>query len=95
MKKLLFAAALCAAFYAHAKTLFAEHKVMRFVADHSMRSMSGDSAACDDFTSDMEVSLTSTGAMKRWEVEGGKDEMCGYMRQSSAAFTVLQARTQT
>jgi hypothetical protein len=28
-------------------------------------------------------------------VEGGKEEICGYLKQSSAALTLVQARTQT
>lgn len=32
---------------------------------------------------------------KTWEVEGGKDELCGYLKQVTAAFTVLQAHVET
>jgi hypothetical protein len=93
MKKILLAAALFGAFYVHAKVSFSEPRVMAWVADHSAKAMSGDTAACDDYTDDMEVTLTAEGARGRWEVEGGKDEMCGYMKQAAAAFIVLQAST--
>lgn len=57
--------------------------------------MSGDTTACDDYTDDVEVVLTAEGRRGRWEVEGGKNELCGYLRQAAAAFTVLQASTNT
>lgn len=82
-------------FYAHARFVFAEPYVMDWLAQHSARAMQGDAAACDDYTDDVKVALTARGQSGRWEVEGGKAELCGYLKQSSAALTVLQARTQT
>lgn len=93
MKKILLAAALFGAFYGHARMQFSETRLMAWVAAHSAKSMSGDTSACEDYTDDMEVTLTSAGARGRWEVEGGKEQMCGYMKQAAAAFTVLQAST--
>ncbi|WP_019142749.1 hypothetical protein [Noviherbaspirillum massiliense] len=95
MKKVLLAAVLLVAFFGHAKISFSEPKVMAWIANHSAKAMSGDPSACEDYTADMEVTLTAAGARGTWEVEGGKKEMCGYMRQAAAAFTVLQARTET
>lgn len=84
-----------AVFYAHARISFAEPKVMSWLMSHSTRAMSGDTTACDDYTDDVEVVLTASGRSGRWEVEGGKNELCGYLRQAAAAFTVLQARVDT
>ncbi|TFW03416.1 hypothetical protein E4K72_12480 [Oxalobacteraceae bacterium OM1] len=95
MKKILLLIVLFAAFFAHAKIVFSEPRVMAWVAAHAAKAMSGEAAACDDYTDDMAVTLTAAGARGRWEVEGGKGEMCGYLKQAAAVFTVLQARTQT
>jgi hypothetical protein len=95
MKKTLLAVALFVAFFMHAKISFSEPKVMTWIAAHSVKAMSGDTSACEDYTDDMEVTLTAASARGQWEVEGGKAEMCGYMKQAAATFTVLQAQTQT
>lgn len=95
MRKLFLLALACVAYYAHARFSFSEGRVQSWLAGHSVRAMSGEGNACDDYTSDVQVSLVAQGARGRWEVEGGKYEMCGYLKQASAAFTVLQARTHT
>lgn len=92
--------ALCAlvllgGFYAHGRYTFSEPKVMGWLVQHTAHGMQGDSAACDDYADDVKVELTAKGLRGRWEVEGGKEEICGYLKQSSAALTLVQARTQT
>jgi hypothetical protein len=93
VKKLLLLLAVFGAFYAHARFSFAEPRVMSWVGNHSAKAMSGDNSACDDYTDDVAVALTSKATGGTWEVEGGKDEICGYLKQAAAAFTVLQAST--
>jgi hypothetical protein len=93
MKKLLLLAILSGGYYLHGRTMFSEAHVMDWLGKHQAIAMSGDPAACRDFTDDLQVSLTADGARGRWEVEGGKNEMCGYLKQAAAVFTVLQAST--
>ena len=95
IRLVLLALVLLGGFYAHGRYTFSEPKVMGWLTQHAVHSMQGDSAACDDYADDVKVELTANGLRGRWEVEGGKDEMCGYLKQSSAALTVLQARTNT
>lgn len=91
----LIALMLLGGFYAHARFTFSEPRVMGWITQHTARAMQGDAAACDDYADDVQVELTAKGQRGRWEVEGGKAEVCGYLKQSSAALTVLQASTQT
>jgi hypothetical protein len=93
MKKLVLLAILLGAYYLHGRTVFAESHVMAWVGQHHASAMAGDPAACADFSDELEASLTADGAHGRWEVEGGKHEMCGYLKQAAAVFTVLQAST--
>jgi hypothetical protein len=93
MKKILVLAALFGAFYLHARTSFSESHVTTWLGKHNVKAMSGDQSACDDYADDMEVVLRAEGQRGAWEVEGGKNEMCGYLKQSAAVFTVLQAST--
>ena len=93
MKKILLLLALLVAYYAHARFSFSEPRVATWLMGHETKAMSGNTAACDDYSDSLEVNLTAQGRSGRWEVEGGKNEMCGYLKQAAAAFTVLQAST--
>lgn len=93
MKKLLLVCALFGAFYAHARITFSESRIVAWLASHYAKAMSGDTNACDDYTDDAEVTLTADGARGTWEVEGGKNEICGYLKKAAAALTVMQAST--
>ncbi|MCX2860478.1 hypothetical protein OOZ63_01320 [Paucibacter sp. PLA-PC-4] len=55
--------------------------------------MSEESSACDAYADNLQVTLSPDGRRGKWDVEGGKQEMCDYLKQAAAAFTVLQART--
>lgn len=91
----LIALLLLGGFYAHARYTFSEPRMMAWLAQHSARAMQGEASACDDYTDDVKVELMAKGQRGRWEVEGGKAELCGYLQQSAAALMVLQAQTQT
>lgn len=93
MKKILFLLALLAAYYAHARITFSEPRVTAWLMSHESKAMSGNTSACDDYSDNLEVNLKAQGRSGRWEVEGGKNEMCGYLKQAAAAFTVMQAST--
>lgn len=95
MRKIFFAALILVSFYVHARMVFSEPRLNQWVADHSARAMAGNQTACEDFSSDVLVSIHARSTGGVWEVEGGKDEVCGYLRQSSAALTVLQASVRT
>ena len=93
MKKLFLLVLACIAYAVHARYTFTEEQVTRWLAQHTARAMGGEKEACDDYTDDVEVTLVAHGRRGRWEVEGGKDEICGYLKQAAAALTVLQAST--
>src|SRR4029077_4185928 len=84
-----------AVYYAHGAHTFSQSSVQSWIADHEAREMSGSYSACNDYADDVEVSLTSERTKWRWEVEGGKEEICGYIKQNAAALTVLQASTES
>jgi len=93
LKKLLLACALFCAFYVHARITFSEPRIVSWLSNHYVKAMSGDTTACEDYTDDAEVTLNAGGARGTWEVEGGKNEICGYYKQAAAVFTVMQAST--
>ncbi|MFG6446620.1 hypothetical protein ACG0Z6_00035 [Roseateles sp. BYS180W] len=93
-KIFLFATAFLA-YFAHAEYVFSERHLKSWVANHAAKAMSGDPAACDNFTTDAEVVVHAEMLQGTWEVEGGKDEICGYLKQASAAYILLQAQLHT
>lgn len=82
-------------FYIQSRMAFSESHVMRWIAEYNNKAIAGDSTVCENFTDDVEVNIFAETLQGHWEVEGGKDEICGYLRQASAAFIVLQASTNT
>ena len=93
MKKLLLLLVLFAAFYAHARITFAEQRVLSWLLENSNKYLTGDSSVCDNYTDDVEVSIAAKAPRGTWQVEGGKAELCGYLKQSSAVLIVMQAST--
>lgn len=67
-------------FYIQSRMAFSESHVMRWIAEYNNKAIAGDSTVCDDFTDDVEVNIFAETLQGHWEVEGGKDEMCGYLR---------------
>lgn len=78
-------------FYVQSRIAFSESHVMKWISEYSTKSISGDSTVCDDFTDDVEVNIYAETTQGHWEVEGGKAEMCGYIRQAAAASIMLNA----
>lgn len=96
MKKLLLLLALgLAGFYLQSRLLFSENRLQQWVAEHHARAMSGEGSACDDYAEGAQVRLKAPGPKGLWEVEGGKAEACGYLKQSAALLTLMQAQTHT
>ena len=77
--------------------LLSANNVEKFLAEHNALAMQDPVAACDNYSDDVKVFInhdTGNGnGNGAWEVEGGKNEICGYIKQSQAALTVLQANT--
>lgn len=73
--------------------LLSSSSIERFLADHNALAMNDPVAACDNYSDDVNVSINHDTGGGNWEVEGGKDEVCGYIKQSQAALVVAQANT--
>ena len=73
--------------------LLSSDHVEQFLADNNTLAMNDPVAACDNYSDDMTVMIHHNTPQGTWEVEGGKNELCGYMKQSQAALVVMQAST--
>ena len=94
-KLLILLVGTCVAYFAYGAHMFSASSAQRWIADHDGREWSGSDSACEDYADDVEVSVVAEGPKGRWEVEGGKEEICGYIKSSSAAYTVLDAESST
>lgn len=61
-----------------------------FLNHHNALALQDVNKACEDFSDNIEGSLYHDTPAGHWEVEGGKNELCGYMRQSQATMVVTQ-----
>ncbi len=95
MKKILLLLLCAGGFYLHGRQVFSETALTRWIGEQAALSMSGESEACAAYSEDVEVELVYDKPNSEWQVEGGKSEICGYLKQAAAALTVLQARTET
>ncbi|MDT9001983.1 hypothetical protein RQP53_22085 [Paucibacter sp. APW11] len=95
MKKIFWALVLLGAWFAHGRLVFAEDRLVQWLGQHEGQIWSGDSKACEAYTDNVEVSIRSDEREGDWEVEGGKEELCGYYHKASAAFALLDASTHT
>lgn len=75
---------------------FSESNVQKFLLDQAINTYKGNNeTVCDTFSDGVEVDVIDRGPQGRWEVQGGKDQVCGYIRQASAAYMVLRAHMET
>lgn len=94
MKKLLLLVSIgLGAWFLHGRVVFTEPRLMDWMTQHSVQVWSGDGKACDAYADDVQVELRAEDRGGHWEVEGGKEELCAYLRKASAAFVVLEANT--
>lgn len=70
--------------------LTSANHVEKFIAENNALAMQDPVKACDNYTDDVEASIYYDMPIGHWEVEGGKDELCGYIRQGQAAMVVTQ-----
>jgi hypothetical protein len=96
MQKIILVALVFGGFYLSGRQQFSEAHVRKFLLDQTVNVFQGNNeTACDTFADDVEVTIDDRSPQGRWEVEGGKDEVCGYIKQASASFVVLGAQVNT
>lgn len=95
MKLLIWPLLLVVAWIGHGRLMFTESRLMPMLSAHAAQVYAGDTRACELYTDDVQVEILAEDRQGRWEVEGGKDEVCGYLRKAGAAFALLDANIHT
>lgn len=85
-----------AGYYLDGYRLFSEDHVRQYLVDMNMNTFQGNTeTVCGLFVDDAEVSINDRSPQGRWEVEGGKEEVCGYIKQSAAGFMTMGVHVNT
>lgn len=91
MRKLFWLGVLAAAFYGHSRFVFSAPSMMSWLQKQDQMSMRGEDGMCDAYAADLTFEMRSRSAMGEMKVEGGKEELCDYLKDASAAFRATQA----
>lgn len=69
--------------------------IQKFIEQHNLLAMKDINRACDQYDDKVEVSIYFVEPTQHWEVEGGKNELCGYMQKGQAVFVLTDAQVTT
>ncbi len=95
MKLLLWPLILVAAWIGYGRLVFTESHLLPLLTAHTLKVYDGDAGACDFYDDEVLVDVVQDSALGRWEVEGGKGELCDFLRKTAAGFTLLDADVNT
>lgn len=82
-------------YFAYGYYLTSPSNVKKFIEQHQLLSMKNVNEACEQFTDDIEGKIYHDTPFERWEVEGGKNELCGYMQKGQAAMVLTEGSVTT
>ena len=95
MKKLLWLGGLLGLFYGHAWWTLSEQRAQRWIEQHERAVLEQKEGVCKDFTFDTEVSVRAVHAKGEWQLDGGRDHVCGYIKSANAFVRVLKPQIST
>lgn len=90
MRKLFWIGILVAAFYGHSRFVFSESAVMGWMQTQQNMALRGDEGLCDAYADNVRVNLHMQTERGEMVVEGGKEELCDYLKDASAAIRVTR-----
>lgn len=91
MRKLFWLGVLFAAFYGHGYVMFSEPAVMSWLGKQDRLVLDGDEKMCDAYASDIQVRMQMQTAQGEVLLEGGKPELCEYMKDAQATLKMVRA----
>jgi hypothetical protein len=91
MRKLFWLAVLVAVFYGHSHVMFSEPAVMSWMNKQERLALDGDEKMCDAYASDLKVQMRMQAPEGATVLEGGKAELCQFMKDAQAALKMTRA----
>ncbi len=95
MKLLLWPLVLVAAWIGYGRLMFTESRLLPLLTAHTLQVYEGDASACDFYDDEVLVDIIQDTRRGRWEIEGGKDELCDFLRKTAAGFVLVDANVST
>lgn len=95
MKKLLWLVGLLAVFYGHSQWALSKSRALGWIEDHEQAVFAMKEGVCDDFAFDVNVNIRAGHPKGEWQVDGGKNYVCDYVRASNAHVRVLKPAIDT
>lgn len=91
MNKLMWAGVLAAAFYGHGWYVFSEPAVMGWLQTQQRKELNAEDGFCDSYASDLRFSTSVESSQGLQDLEGGKTEMCEYVKDAAATLRATQS----
>jgi hypothetical protein len=77
-------------FYLSGRQQFSDSYLRNYLLEHTANVYQGNNeSACEVFDDDAVVSIEDSQPDSQQEVEGGKNQVCGYIKQTSASYAIL------
>lgn len=95
MRKLLWLVVLAGAFYGHSRWAFSDAGVLRWIEKHDAAVVDQQEGVCDAFARDAVITIRAVHARGEWQVDGGRNEVCGYLKSSNAYVRLLKPDVET
>ena len=90
MKKLLWIVGLVAVFYGHSQWALSKSRTLSWIEQHEQAVLAMQEGVCQNFAYDVAVHIRARHAKGEWQVDGGKDQVCDYVRAANAHVRVLK-----
>lgn len=91
MRKLMWAGVLAAAYYGHGWYVFSEPAVMGWLQTQQRKELNAQDGFCDSYASNLRVSTRTEAPRGVEDLEGGKAEMCEYVKDAAATLRATQS----
>lgn len=95
MRKLLWLVGFLAAFYGHSQWTLSQSRMLGWIEAHEQAVFAMKEGICSDFTYDVTVNIRAKHPKGEWQVDGGKVQVCGYVRAANAHVRVLNPAIET
>ena len=95
MKKLLWLVGLVAGFYGHSQWALSKSRTLGWIKAHEQAVFDMKEGVCNDFAFDVNVNIRASHPKGEWQVDGGKDYVCDYVRAANAHVRVLKPTIDT
>lgn len=82
-------------FYGHSRWMLSEARVLDWIDKHDKAIVEQQDGVCDAFARTADISIRAVHARGEWQVDGGRNEVCGYLKSANAFVRLLKPEVNT